>query len=67
MAGCEIRVFRAIEVVGCDDRVVCPDIEHVLSRLRRTTVDREGIIWTIDRAPIGNVALEAGFDLPVLD
>ena len=67
VAGCEVRVLRAVEVIGRDDGVVCPDFQHVLGGLRWAAVDGERVVGPVDGSPVGDVALEAGFQFPVLD
>ena len=63
----KIRLFRIVELVGCDDGVVRPDFQHVLCALGWTTIDRECVVGVVDGAPVGDVGLETGFHFPVLD
>ena len=63
----EARAHRAVVLVGLEDGVVRADAEHVLARLRRAAVDREGVGRRVDRAPVRQVDLVARLDLPVLD
>lgn len=67
VARIEARAGRAVEFVGLDDGVVGAHLQHVLSRLRRPAVDREGVGRPVDSAPVGQVRLVARLDLPVLD
>ena len=67
VATSEIRLFRVVELVGCDDRVVRADFQHVLCALGWTTVDGECVDGMVDGAPVGDVRLETGFHFPVLD
>jgi len=34
--------------------------------LGRTSVDGEGVVWSVDGSPVVDFGLEAGFDFPVL-
>jgi hypothetical protein len=43
------------------------DLEHVLSSLRRPSVDSKAVVIMVDGAPILQVGLERRLNLPVLD
>lgn len=67
VAGVEVVAHGAVVLVGLDDGVVGAHLEHVLARLRRAAVDAERVLGPVDRAPVGQIGLERGLDLPVLD
>ena len=67
VGGVEGGAHGTVVLVALDDGVVGTDREHVLARLRRAAVDREGIRRLVDRAPVLQVHLVARLDLPVLD
>lgn len=58
VAGREVGVFRAVEFVRRDDGVVGSDFQHLLRRLWRFSVHREGVVAMIDGAPVGELHLE---------
>jgi hypothetical protein len=43
------------------------NFKHVFSALRLAAVNREGIVFVVDGAPVGEGGFEGGFDFPVLD
>lgn len=67
VARVEAAAERAVELVGLDDGVVRPDLQHVLAGLRRAAVDAELVGRGVDGAPVGQVELVGCFDLPVFD
>jgi hypothetical protein len=66
VAGVEVRFLWAVEVIGGDDCVVRSYFEHMLGRLRRASVDGEGVVGAIDGSPVTDIAFEACLDLPIL-
>jgi hypothetical protein len=66
MAGGKVRLLRTVEIIGSDYCVVGADFEHMLSGLRRASIDRKSIIGSIDGSPVADVTFKACFDLPIL-
>ncbi len=58
---------RTVIFVRSDDSIVGTDPEHMIGRLRGTSVDGEGIIVVIDGAKVGKSGLERCLDFPILD
>lgn len=67
VAACKVRVHGTVVFVRRNDGVVCSDLEHMFACLARTSIDRKGVFGVVDGSPIGELGLERGFDLPVLD
>jgi hypothetical protein len=67
VASLKFDVRWAVILVRRDNGVVCAHLEHVLARLRRSTVDGEGVVGAVNGAPFGEGELVRGLDLPVLN
>lgn len=65
VAGVKVRGLWAIEIIGSNDRVVRPDLEHVFCGLGWASVDGKGVVRSVDSSPVFNLRLEAGFDFPI--
>ena len=60
-------MLRTIILVGCDDSIVGPHFEHVLTGLARSPIDGKSVLVMIDGAPIGELGFERSLDFPILD
>lgn len=58
---------RTIIFIWGNDSIIGTDPEHMFGRLRRTSVDGEGIFVMIDSAEVGELGFKRCFDFPVLD
>lgn len=57
----------AVVLVGRDDGVVRPNLDHGLGRLCRAAVDGKRVRLGVHGPPVGDGGLKRGFNLPVLD
>lgn len=56
-----------IVLIWRDNGIVCANLEHVLSGLRRPIIDGESVFGGRDGAPVGDLGFEGSFYLPVFD
>jgi len=67
VAGGKVGVLGTVVLVRSNDGIVRADLQHVLTRLRWSAIDREAVILVVDGAPVLETRLERGLDFPVLD
>jgi len=52
VAGGKVRVFWAVVFIRGDDGVVGPDLKHLLSCLRRVSINCKGVVGVVDGSPV---------------
>lgn len=63
----EIAILRTVVLIRRKYSIIRAHLQHVFGALRRPAIDGEGVVWTVDGAPVCDGGFETSFDFPVFD